>query len=80
MFIIKPIIILVLGNTAAKFVKGSDIPIRDLSGVCEYNDHYNCWVVYTFHPAGVILGYTREKEERFNNALKVFADKISILQ
>lgn len=79
-FIIKPIIILVLGNTAAKFVKGSNIHITAFSGVCEYHDHYNCWVVYSVHPAWLVHGYTRKREEIFNNALKVFADKISILQ
>ncbi len=79
-FIIKPIIILVLGNTAAKFVKGSNISITDLSGVCEYNEHYNCWVVYSVHPAWLMHGYTREREEIFNSALKVFSDKISMFQ
>ena len=51
---VRPLLILALGNTAAEFFSGQSSGILDRNASVEWNFDWGCWIVYSIHPAAVL--------------------------
>lgn len=75
--LVKPFIILALGNTAVKYFRGEDSGINALNSTTEWSDKHKCWIHWALHPAATL--HNPENVDSFRTALKSFADKVSVL-
>lgn len=75
--VVKPFIILALGNTAVKYFIGEDKGISKLNATTTWSSKHKCWICWGIHPAATL--YRPEAAEDFQKALANFAEKISIL-
>ena len=54
MRMVKPIVILGLGNSCIKYFKNQKGGITDLSGKTEWNEKSKCWICWCIHPSAVL--------------------------
>ena len=71
---VRPVIILALGNTPLKFIKGEDSGILALNGTTEWNEKLKAWICWCVHPASVL--YAAENRASFEAGIKNFAECI----
>jgi DNA polymerase-3 subunit alpha len=74
---VKPFLILSFGNTGLKFFKDQESGIMAASGTCEWSDKFNCWIVYSVHPAAAL--YSPENKEYVDRGVDAFAEKVAQL-
>jgi uracil-DNA glycosylase family 4 len=70
--IIKPFVVLAFGNTGLKAIRGQQSGIMTESGVVEWRDDFNCFVVYCLHPAAIL--YEPSNAEIYNKGILSFAN------
>lgn len=75
--IVKPFVVMAIGNLAVKFFKGESSGIMELNGRTEWNNDYECWVCYSINPAMVY--HDEANGKLVNIALDNFFGKISRL-
>ena len=76
--IVKPILVLALGNKAQYVFTGAESGAISRNGTTEWNDQYDCFVSYCVHPASVL--YDRNKSmEPFQKGLNEFARAFLVL-
>jgi len=75
--IVKPFVILALGNTCMKYFLGEDSGIMAKNASTEWNDRYNCWICWGIHPASVLR--SPENRTMFKQALDNFAHVFSTI-
>jgi len=51
---VKPIVILALGNSCIKYFKNQKGGITNLSGKTEWNEKNRCWICWCIHPSAVL--------------------------
>jgi DNA polymerase-3 subunit alpha len=69
---VKPFVILAFGNTGLGCLTGEAKGIMSKSGVVEWNDDLECFVVYCLHPAAVL--YHADNAEIYNKGILSFLD------
>lgn len=74
---VKPFIILSFGNTGLKFFKEQESGIMAANGSCEWSDRFNCWIVYSVHPAAAL--YSPENKEVVDKGIAAFAEKVAMI-
>jgi len=74
---VKPFIILSFGNTGLKFFKEQESGIMAASGSCEWSDRFNCWIVYSVHPAAAL--YSPENKEYVDRGVEAFVERVAQL-
>jgi len=77
--IIRPILVLVLGNKSLYYFKGKDSGIMSLSGTTEWDKERKCWLTYCVHPSSVLHSNRDEMVGLFDKGLKEFKRVYSIL-
>lgn len=70
--LIKPIIILALGNSCLKYFKNQKGGINELSGKTEWNEKFKCWICWCTHPSAVLHNSSNEVyyKSGINNFIK----------
>ena len=74
---VRPFIILSLGQWARYSLVGEEKGILKANGTIVWSEEFQCWIVFAVHP-----GYVNRNKSyigEFENALKLFSDKISEL-
>lgn len=72
--LLKPKIILAMGNTGLKYFKGRDSGITDLNNTCEWSNKFNCWIFWSIHPASAL--YSPENKETLRESIEGFSRRI----
>ena len=75
--LVKPFMILSFGNTGNYFFRGEESGIMSINATTEWNDKYNCWVVYSIHPSMAVRN--EESIPDLEKSIAEFTKKISIL-
>lgn len=75
--VVKPFIILVLGNVARLRLCGEKFGINRVNNTCSWNDKYGTYLFYCLHPSSTFR--SEENNENFKLAIKGFSEKITNL-
>jgi len=68
---IKPVVILVLGNTPLQWISGQKSGIMSLNATTEWSPIHNAWICYCVHPASAL--HSAENRRPLISGLKNFA-------
>ncbi|MCP4336628.1 MAG: DNA polymerase III subunit alpha [Mycoplasma sp.] len=74
--IVKPFLILSMGNGARDFLSGTDGGITEANGKVEWSNEYECWICYSITPS--MLAY-QGNVVLMENALDMFIEKYRLL-
>jgi len=73
--IVKPFLVLALGNTVNYFFRQESSGINALSGTVEWSPKYGCWIAWCIHPAAVI--YNRAQNyQTFSEGISRWAETL----
>ena len=75
--IVRPFLILSIGNTGNYFFRGEDKGIMNINGITEFHNDYNSWVTYSISPA--MVAYSSENMPLLEESLDEFAKKAMFL-
>lgn len=70
--LVKPKVILALGNSALWFFAGKESGIMSMNARTEWNHRTNCWVVYSIHPSSCLYTDHGDRRPMLRDALKEF--------
>ena len=73
---LKPFVILSFGNIGLKMFKEIESGIQSMSGICEYNERYGCWIIYSVSIASTYYG---DNKNIFQQSIEIFSKKIRAL-
>ena len=74
---VKPVVILVLGNTPLYYFTGKQSGIVNISGKVEWNEEYSAWIVWCIHPAAIL--HNSDNTVHFESGIKSFKRTIRAL-
>jgi uracil-DNA glycosylase family 4 len=75
--LIKPLIILSLGNTGNMFFRGEKSGIMAINATTAWNQKYNCWVTYSISPS--MVAYEEANMPLLDASINEFTRKISLM-
>jgi DNA polymerase-3 subunit alpha len=76
--VLKPRLILALGNTCLKFFEDKPYGIQNLSGITEWNNRIGAWICWCVHPSSVAIN--DKNRPFFEKGIKNFVEKFLFLK
>ncbi len=70
-------LVLTFGNTSIKLFKDQENGIQRLSGTCEWNEDFGCYVIYCVNPYSAMMHV--DAKGLFDKAIDSFVDKLKCL-
>jgi len=77
--ILKPFLILSLGNIPRYYFTGEISGINSVSGTTEWNERAGAWICYSTHPASVLHRKSEGNVELFRKGIENFSEKLETL-
>jgi len=74
---VKPVVVLALGNTPLLYLTGQPSGIMAKSGMVEWNEEYSTWIVWCLHPAATL--HNPDNKNYFDLGIKQFKKTLRAL-